>query len=791
MSNGVTITLDDYRDIGALEEALSAHADEVLRSLTEEQQRIAQTLFRRLTERVVGRGDRRRPSRLRDVAEVDGVTNEAVAAVVEEFRRADRSFLTPPPGVPLREDTILDITHESLITLWQTLNGWVEDEARSAAAYDRIKKTAHDWPKDADVLGGISLERAVEWRKKQQPTVAWARRYGTDEEYAQTIKFLDASEKEWEAHLEREATREKRERENEIEREKLKAKAKVARKLQMLTVALGVLAMFAAVAAGYALSKSNEAKRNFFEANAQRSKAETNLADARREKEEADKQREIATNAAAEASEQRIIAKENEAKAIAQADLAARREREAEDAKARALVAQREAETAKSEAIVEKDKAVQLASDLDKAKIDALNKAAEAQHERDLAKRETKEKENALKDVQASLDLAYEAQKKLNVENNKNLFKTERYLSTETAFSGDGSRVFTSSGQDASVWNTTTGSSIKTFTAFKDYLSAAFSRDGSRIVTADENGNIVLTDLSSLNERHFKGIADKPTRLILSGDARRLAVLDAKTGRAKVVDINSAQTLVELGGTWEPIVSISLSEDGQQLATTALDGESKLVRMRPGQPMSIESLATGTCRSTTLNLVDFSPRPDLRARLVLDSQCRTDEPQVRASPKLLPSERARMLEPAETVPNTTKKEGDLPEKKPVEKVTGPPVTTVPAETSRSLRSAQIRTERVLFRLDRRLESGDSIELAYFSMQQESDGTGQVTSLIEKLKAYGLSDDTIRKISATIIDVAYKMDAVKGDTEPERTKQLELGMELSKRILADLGITPPS
>ncbi|HEU4834776.1 MAG TPA: AAA family ATPase, partial [Pyrinomonadaceae bacterium] len=340
-ANGnITITLDDYRDIGALEEALSVHADEVLQSLTTEQQLIAQTLFRRLTERVAGRGDRRRPSKLRDVAEVAGVSDEDVAAVVKAFRRSDRSFLTPPPEVRLTKDTFLDITHESLITFWHTLTGWVDDEARSAAAYDRLKKTAQDWPKDAELLGGVNLERALEWRNKQRPTVFWARRYGTDEEFAQTIKFLDASEKAWKVHMDREADRERLERENEIERKTLTAKAKFARRLQFLTTALALVAILAVVAALFAVSASRAA-------NEQRLLAEKNLEEAKTQREEAEKQKNFATIAASDASTQKAIAEDNRKAAIAQADLASRRERDARQAEAEALKAQAESDTAK------------------------------------------------------------------------------------------------------------------------------------------------------------------------------------------------------------------------------------------------------------------------------------------------------------------------------------------------------------------------------------------------------------------------------------------------------------
>lgn len=190
----VTITLDHYFSVGTLDQALSTHADEVLQSLTKEQQNIAQVMFRRLTERSSSGRDTRHPARLGEIARIAGVEAGEVMAVVEEFRESNRSFLTPPQGTPLTPETILDISHESLISLWHTLDHWVQEEADSATVYARLKQTAHLWDKqDADLLGAIDLARAQAWLGTQQPTVDWALRYGTQDDFKRAMAFLGAS----------------------------------------------------------------------------------------------------------------------------------------------------------------------------------------------------------------------------------------------------------------------------------------------------------------------------------------------------------------------------------------------------------------------------------------------------------------------------------------------------------------------------------------------------------------------------------------------------------------------
>ena len=70
-------------------------------------------------------------------------SSEEVIAVIDEFRASRRSFLTPPlGGEALAENTVIDISHESLMRNWVQLKAWVEEEAQSATIYRRLAETA-------------------------------------------------------------------------------------------------------------------------------------------------------------------------------------------------------------------------------------------------------------------------------------------------------------------------------------------------------------------------------------------------------------------------------------------------------------------------------------------------------------------------------------------------------------------------------------------------------------------------------------------------------------------------
>jgi energy-coupling factor transporter ATP-binding protein EcfA2 len=261
--------LKDYEALGGLARALSDHADEVLRELSPKQQAIAEVMFRSLTERGMGKRDTRSPALLSDVAAVAGVAPDAVHPVVEAFRRPDRSFIVPAAGTPLAPNTLLDIGHESLIRQWRTLAEWVEREARSAALYQRLRVTAQLWRRDEEaLLRNPGLERALEWEKQERPTEAWARRYGTPEEYRTALDFLRASEKAWNEEQEREREAAKREQEQKIalmtqeaEQQKLKAENAALRNHKRFLSSIAVLLPLLVIAAVWAAWQMNVAQK--------------------------------------------------------------------------------------------------------------------------------------------------------------------------------------------------------------------------------------------------------------------------------------------------------------------------------------------------------------------------------------------------------------------------------------------------------------------------------------------------------------------------------------------------
>ena len=151
---GRTLTIADYDAVGGLRHALSNHADEAFARLDAPQRHVAETLFRRLSERGPDGRDVRRPTRVAEVAEVAGATLAEVVEVVDVFRAPTCCFVVPPRPEPIDADSVLDITHEALIRQWARLRAWAEDEAQLAETYRFLERNAQLWKQGRMALWG-------------------------------------------------------------------------------------------------------------------------------------------------------------------------------------------------------------------------------------------------------------------------------------------------------------------------------------------------------------------------------------------------------------------------------------------------------------------------------------------------------------------------------------------------------------------------------------------------------------------------------------------------------------
>jgi len=188
----IELRVADYDQVGGLNGALDAHAREVFDSLAETDRPLVETVFRALVNGTTIENAVRRPCRFGELVVLANGDQEAVRRVVDAFRGPECNFLTPVEDTALRDDTVIDISHESLIRQWSALRDWVRQEFQSAQTYQHIETSAQLWHKgEAGFLTMPYLGLALAWRERERPSAAWAARYGGNCELA--LRFLDAS----------------------------------------------------------------------------------------------------------------------------------------------------------------------------------------------------------------------------------------------------------------------------------------------------------------------------------------------------------------------------------------------------------------------------------------------------------------------------------------------------------------------------------------------------------------------------------------------------------------------
>ncbi|MGB1760591.1 MAG: ATP-binding protein, partial [Verrucomicrobiales bacterium] len=251
------LDLEDYRAIGGMSKALSIHADEIFGTFKKESTKDTATkMFRAITEKGDDNRGIRRPLRLQQLADITNKSIDEVKRVIEPYRQPGVTFIMPPTSRELEPNTVIDISHESLMRVWQRLRNWVEEEAQSARVYRRLVDTSSLWKKgEAGLYHDPDLQIAQSWRDQYEPNNSWSDLYGGGFETA--TEFLEASEEEG-----RREEREKelaRQRELEQAQELADARARSAKNMKRFAAVVGFVAIIAVVATIFAFNAQKKA----------------------------------------------------------------------------------------------------------------------------------------------------------------------------------------------------------------------------------------------------------------------------------------------------------------------------------------------------------------------------------------------------------------------------------------------------------------------------------------------------------------------------------------------------
>jgi energy-coupling factor transporter ATP-binding protein EcfA2 len=203
-----------YLENPSLENVLNAHADELYEKAADyynapqatkisedTAKQVIKIAFQCLVKTDEGRTVRSRMTltEITKIINIHSIDEDTVAGVLEIFRLQGNTFLKPYKDEQdkLERNTVLDITHESLIRNWARLKEWAKEEYEDYQTYLDFNKQLQRWlvnNKSSGYLLPIGpLTYFENWYQECQPNANWLARYD-DREIEHEQKIVDAEE---------------------------------------------------------------------------------------------------------------------------------------------------------------------------------------------------------------------------------------------------------------------------------------------------------------------------------------------------------------------------------------------------------------------------------------------------------------------------------------------------------------------------------------------------------------------------------------------------------------------
>jgi len=177
----------------------------------------------------------------------------------------------------------------------------------------------------------------------------------------------------------------------------------------------------------------------------------------------------------------------------------------------------------------------------------------------------------------------------LQVTHERNVFKGHEDSVFSVAFSPDGSKIVSGSGDGTiRLWDVNSGSELAVFKGHNDYvLSVAFSPDGSKIVSGSTDHTIRLWDVNSGSELAvFKGHNDYVFSVAFSPDGQKI-VFGSDDKTIRLWDIKSGEQLAVFKGHEDEVFSVAFSPDGSKIVSGSWDKTIRLWDIKSGEQLAV------------------------------------------------------------------------------------------------------------------------------------------------------------------------------------------------------------
>ncbi len=608
------IDIEYYEAIGTMKKALSYHLEEIYSELWgEEDRRIAEKMFKALTDFSEEKQVIRHPTKLSEICDLTEAPRENVIKVIDIFREPGRSFLMPPYHVKLKNDSVIDITHESIMRIWVRLSSWIEEERQSSELYQRLAESAVLYQKGKSGLSiNPELQMAINWRNKYKPNKSWAKRYNPH--FEKTMTFLDKSKK---VHEDTIRQKEEQQRKN----------LRRARRFSIILGTAAVVSIFFLAIALYLRFKAEASRKEALENEKIAIQASKKAKEQRKEsiiqKKIAQQQQQIAAQQKKLADQQRQYAIEQQLIALEQSRIAKKEKQIADSAKAEAIQARDEANQQRQEAILQREIAEKEKTKAEKSENNA-RRLMLLSVARSLALQASRISETVEGELPSLLALqAY----KFNRDNNGNkyepdifkaLSKTAEYQNTFRQHK-DGVRgidinntgqLLASCSDDGNIylWEINNPdrnpAKINTGASGKNYFRCIeFGPHDQFLVAGSADGKLFIWEKPLLNTKPdiIKGHQSIVYNIAVNNNSKHMATASAD-GTIKLWDLSNLNSFNTIDSVKAKVTCADFNNDGSKLAYCCSNGDIKVIRMDGSGEITFsvkeKSPATSVCFGT-------------------------------------------------------------------------------------------------------------------------------------------------------------------------------------------------
>lgn len=542
------IDLAHYEAIGTMAEAISQHAEKIYQDFPNPRQKfLTEKLFKALTDLGsdnTGRGTRR-PTPLKDILTLAEAKESEIISIIDIFRSPGVAFLMPSHHFQLDEESIIDISHESIMRKWGRLKDWVEDETKSAQLYLRLSKSAELYQDGKAALWiNPELQLALNWLDTNKPNATWAKRY--DHAFDRAMEFLNYSKSEFELEI----AKKERQQQRELTR---------ARRFAIFLGAASVISLIFLLVSLNLRFKAEASEKKALE---KEKVAQSESKKADQQKKEAISQKRIAEQQQQIAEQQQIITEEQKQYALEQQKIA-------EHQKQEALLQKQQADAAKVVAIKSKDEA-------EKQKQDAINQKKIADSER--VKAEISEKNTMrLRLIAIARSMAIQAVK---IQNNSELSSLLSLQAYNFNLINDGWE------NDPDIYQAL-NYSVSDNVVFRGHQDGVRSivLSKSNLISCSDDGTIRIWDIHNpLNKPKLIALPDAAKKglrsLDISRDNKFLAV-GTFEGTILLIDLeNPNSSIIQLKGHSFVVNSVSFNFENSLLVSSSSDGTLRLWNLK-------------------------------------------------------------------------------------------------------------------------------------------------------------------------------------------------------------------